>query len=395
MHESFLKISDPRLLWANRELLKHSTTDSDDIADFCCISSVHTDNSIFHSRPTTKSDQLIEGYRPPRYGRAALFSISKGPNPETFDVKGVGAPLDWRPSPCIHETGLLSIAEAVHELIMNKLVKTVLERLELKAETNYNYAIMANGITGKSPVFSRQTEDESFCALVRNYSGPRESIISVYNEDKVAELLEIEMCLQRHGITSCNPEFGISISRKTANTIAVHRNNDVKFINRMSENFAYFDEMLVDNRTDNISHPFPNIQMATKAGTSQIVDFGHYRLRRQSDSESFLLRLRGSPFEIGPIVNQNSCKVVDYKTVRELGSDLFTSDVVREAQKRYNLLDFERSTCPNDQLINCIYYVTYILEESRSIAERQRNIDGLIDAICSIVLNQLVGLYEM
>lgn len=115
------------------------------------ISQPHTIENVLHSTPSNVRSYL-KGYRPPLYGRAALFNI-KDHGESRFegllDIKGCGVRNGIKPELEKNQTGVLFLHEALTELINSVLLNRLFTRDGVELSTVPFYAITHTGIRAK------------------------------------------------------------------------------------------------------------------------------------------------------------------------------------------------------------------------------------------------------
>lgn len=140
-------------------------------------------------------------HRPPRYCRAAIIEARLSPRHRLLlDVKGCGIePSDVPALPS--SNGLLTLSEAVHELVMERLTRTALEHAGSRAATVPIYAIVDLGFEAR---FHGRRRDERAVLLVRRAQTRPEFQWGRQDPGRAVarELMEIELTLRRYGITA-------------------------------------------------------------------------------------------------------------------------------------------------------------------------------------------------
>lgn len=152
-------------------------------------------------------EETAGSFRPPRYGRAAIvappepkgFAGKAGPLP-FIDVKGCGVPNDEVPV-LPNSNGLLTLRDAVFEIVMQKLVAAVLAS-EGRSETVLpNYALLDLGFYAR---FQGGRRDEKATVLLRR--AQTRPAWQWGDEDPgrrhSARLLAFECILRRHGLSA-------------------------------------------------------------------------------------------------------------------------------------------------------------------------------------------------
>ncbi len=166
------------------------------------ISKSQSAQQITNTRiPITKEEKIV--YRPPRYGRAAVMcGDSNNGKAVIFDVKGCGVPPDEEPI-LPNSNGLLTLEEAVWELVFERLVYSALVHAGTSIRPIPAYAIVDLGITA---TFHGYQPDGRATLLVRRaQTRPKFQWGQADPGPVVAhQLLEIESTLRRYGISASN-----------------------------------------------------------------------------------------------------------------------------------------------------------------------------------------------
>jgi hypothetical protein len=165
------------------------------------ISKSQSAQEITNTRiPITKDEKIV--YRPPRYGRAAVMCSEEKDGEVIFDVKGCGVPPDEEPI-LPNSNGLLTLEEAVWELVFERLVYSALVHAETSIRPIPAYAIVDLGITA---TFHGDQPDGRATLLVRRAQTRPKFQWGQANPGSIVahQLLEIESTLRRYGISASN-----------------------------------------------------------------------------------------------------------------------------------------------------------------------------------------------
>ena len=137
-------------------------------------------------------------WRPPRYGRAAVMVDQA--SDAIFDVKGIGVPPDeqpWLPN----SNGLMTLEEAVHEVLMEHLVFAVMQRAGVDVRPLPSYAVLDLGFDA---VWHDGRAPQRATALVRRAATrPRcQWSRAVQGREMAHTLMQIELLLRSCGISA-------------------------------------------------------------------------------------------------------------------------------------------------------------------------------------------------
>jgi hypothetical protein len=162
--ETMLRVQDGRVIFANygailadfswilQPLLADSRDPASMIDSWLVGNTAYVSTSQTTAKGTVSTPVPLDGatctaWRPPRYGRAAVMADRSGADPAQcalFDVKGIGVPPDEQP--CLpNSNGLLTLEEAVHEVLMEHLVFAVMGRTEVDVRPLPSYAVLDLG----------------------------------------------------------------------------------------------------------------------------------------------------------------------------------------------------------------------------------------------------------
>ncbi len=174
--EQFHRLSNVSVVYANYDLIKR---------DFPVVKDLSNDeidqwlihNAAFMSSPNAKtqaantqvpivSGEKAKGYRPPRYGRAAVFEAHFGDEAVgLIDVKGVGHFLNARAGP--KSDGLATLGELIREVLFEKFMAMLLKDSNSTRGVVGSYAILdpgfrvkfSDGATKPAGILLRQAHD--------------------------------------------------------------------------------------------------------------------------------------------------------------------------------------------------------------------------------------------
>lgn len=281
-------VAGARVVCARYDLLVHDFPEMAG-ADRRAIDEWLLANVAFISRP--QSAQAVtntpipigpvekEAYRPPRYCRAAILPAAGGDG--LFDVKGCGIePGDVPVLP--NSNGLLTLREAFHELLFERLVDAALQHAGDDARPVPAYAVIDLGFDAR---WHDGRPDERAALLVRRaQTRPRFQWGKTDpGLDVARRLLGLELTLRRYGLTasSCGAvRFRLA---EEAGGLRVTRDGrrlafDEPALARLREASGFRgEERIVDG---------VNVQVAGDIleEPPRILDFGRYRLRAAFDT---------------------------------------------------------------------------------------------------------------
>jgi hypothetical protein len=150
-----------------------------------------------------RSGRVKTGYRPPRYGRAAIFTVRFTGQDLTLvaDVKGCGVAAPQRPQRVQRGSGTLLLHEAIQELINARLLDILFLRAGMDVRCLPVYGLVDLGLTGWCSYFS---EPMPCVAMVRRGHLRDDGNLEMPASDSVEELVkhQIELTLRRFGVSS-------------------------------------------------------------------------------------------------------------------------------------------------------------------------------------------------
>ncbi|MEM1395011.1 MAG: hypothetical protein AAGG00_17310 [Cyanobacteria bacterium P01_H01_bin.150] len=227
--------------------------------------------------PIKKEERIV--YRPPRYGRAAVMcSEEKGQEPVILDVKGCGVPPDEEPV-LPNSNGLLTLEEAIDELIFERLVYSAFVHAETRVRPIPTYAIVDLGFEA---TFHSHRPDGRATLLVRKaQTRPKFQWGQADPGSMVAHrLLEIESTLRRYGISASNcGAVRFKLFEKDGVLKVTRDDEELKFNNaeleRIKANTNFNgQEIIIDGVNVQVSS-----SLLENPQNPRILDFGRYRLR--------------------------------------------------------------------------------------------------------------------
>ena len=313
--EELVRVKTAKVLFANYNLLAHDFPQlgkatledrkgegiTDDqlqayinqwlIANVAYVSKAQAAQSVVNSEIVTE-DLKVKGYRPPTYGRAAIYSVQenyallKGKEglclePEdkgVLDVKGAGISPGVKPSFRSHGDGLLTLQDAFIEYLNQLMIQGVFIQEDTNFKTLPIYAIIDlgfdvknadGGITGPA------------CLLVRRAHTRPENPggLPKYGSDQQLVQVEVERLLRQYGLTSCNYITGISVWKEAGELKVAYGRNNVNHLTQEQldniERVSHFTGARIDFDGINIQHTG---EYAHDPSDCTLVDFGSYRV---------------------------------------------------------------------------------------------------------------------
>lgn len=309
--ESAHRLASPRVVWADYELLQHDfprlrnrsllaarpelrklrgkrrqsalrgIVDGWVLRHGAVISCSQAAQEVVNSRIEI-SAEAVEVFRPPRYGRSLVVPVSNdegSAHPGLLDLKGVGTAPDVVPADHIHGNGLMSLREALTDLMMQK----AMESLFRHAQSDYwcvpIYAVLDPGFDVFSKVFPAGPAAIQVRRAHRRPRGGAE--LPFHGSDEQFVKFELEMLLRQYGITSANRSTEISFALQGDQLETSYGGHPVGDYWQDQEKYREFlDAIGVDEpaRFEGI-----NIQLTREVvrnpSSAQLVDFGHYQVR--------------------------------------------------------------------------------------------------------------------
>jgi hypothetical protein len=294
--QKFFRLVDARVVWADlaaieRDLVLDPYEGKGSVEEaiarrfleFALISDAQF-SSEEANEPIARSHEQVTGYRPARYGRAALFpskTISYKDNPSdvsVFDVKGVGVAPGFVPNIKLHQTGLLSLIEALREIVMQAIIERIFKHLGYDIHGIPVYALLDLKFKGKYSGAGRYPA----AIMVRKHNARLKGNPNLYPSDSdVYEMrLFIEECLRKYSITSSNNQNRMRIFRDDkSNELKIHFASERNFQPKQSDlkNLIEYYGIKIPFECDIV-----NVQIEKDFSiykkTARIIDFGQYQL---------------------------------------------------------------------------------------------------------------------
>ena len=223
-------------------------------------------------------------FRPARYGRSAVVAVPNGAGQISgfLDVKGCGIEPGKKPAHGEHRNGLLSLSQAFEELVVQRLVRHVLNR-ELPPLTCLpTYAVMLCPFNLTWPEGGEVPA--GYVVRRAHLRHPNGVELPASGSALQRAMLQIEFALRRYGMTSASPGSRMEVFEEEGKGLAAR--------------YAGFPMEATEKQLaailDRIGRPPPveldgvNLQYAAGLGVDppagMIVDFGHFLLSRQFEN---------------------------------------------------------------------------------------------------------------
>jgi hypothetical protein len=286
----------------------HSIIDNWLVANAALISIAQTQQCEVNT-PISIEGEPVRVFRPPRYGRSLVVSLSdtrpgllNEPWPPTeglLDLKGVGVGRGVVPSHVMHHDGLEYLGVALGDYLVKSMIEEIFRRSGMGFRCVPVYAVLDLGFdlrdawrgTGPAGVHVRRAHRRAKGGEIIPSSGSVEE----------HAMIEIEMLLRSYGITSTGRMSALLIEERAG---AVHVTCNEQPVDGLSD-----DEMKLLKRLWNGSGTLCidriNIQLTRDVGCDPIrasmLDFGHINVRSvfQNPVSSVVI---DRPFCIGGIL---------------------------------------------------------------------------------------------
>jgi hypothetical protein len=220
--------------------------------------------------------ERITAYRPPRYGRAVVIELRNAPG--LLDLKGAGVAPDAEPAHRPHSHGLLSLSDALYDVMIQRIIDEILRRARTEFWSVPVYGLIDLGFE----IVNRKGQRSPACIQVRRaHRRPRGAIelpASGSPEEQVK--FEIEMLLRSYGLSSCGDPSSLVVTEQDGGLQVAHGKQPVDL---SDEDLREIRQRL--RARDGWRHYFDgiNVQLTREVGVNpsraQLVDFGHYTAR--------------------------------------------------------------------------------------------------------------------
>ncbi|MEL6864815.1 MAG: hypothetical protein AAFP19_10360 [Bacteroidota bacterium] len=254
------------------------------------ISERQTQQSLVNS-PIPLNGRQIMAWRPPRYGRALVFSTIVTQNAlhhpdeiplkenRILDVKGTGVAPDQTPSTDTHGNGLLSLSDALLEFLNQQLIQGIFRHSGSAFETIPIYGILDLGF---DIVDSLGRKMPAGMMIRRAHQRPKNSGgLGTYGSDEQHVQLAVELLLRKYGISSVNNISTIKLWKEEGHLKISYGRQKVDFFTE-----EQIEEILrVSKYRDSdgvLSFDGVNVQhtreIKREPDHTHLVDFGTYRI---------------------------------------------------------------------------------------------------------------------
>lgn len=247
------------------------------------LSRPHAEANCVHAEPVF-ADRVRTGYRPPRYGRAALFELpapegqgaARGQFEGLLDVKGCGVPAGEIPTAHPMRNGVLFLHDALIELINSILLSRLFERDCVNLSTIPLYAIVDTGVRAKAAWAANRIP---CAALVRKALVRQPGHIELPLGGSVEEEIQysVECYLLSRGLTTVGPITTVCVMREEESFVL---RLDGEVVPEATEEMVLYHLNELGLYPPQILH-FVNVQIARDASLDPLraclVDLGHVR----------------------------------------------------------------------------------------------------------------------
>lgn len=268
--------------------------------------------------------------RPPRYGRAGVldvrdfFTDARRPEHETalVDVKGLGVPYGTIPLRGFRSNGLLTIIEALQELINKEMLDAIFTAEGVDVRCNEIYGIALLGISGASIFFSDPVPCVTMLRRAHLRSPDNDELPRAGAPEDFAKR-SIELLLRRYGVTSAPEKTALRVWEENGALRARHDGRDL--LSRMPED-------LIRYHFDKVGLSLPqmirliNIQTTDAVSadplSATLIDFGHYTVLPSFDHHHLLAPVRDAPMNWGHLFRNDAADWVQPDPARRVDLEL-------------------------------------------------------------------------
>ena len=321
--------------------------------------------------PIPISSKSVVGYRPPRYGRAAIVVVPMPDDEQRqllLDVKGCGvsgAPPYLIKPLLPNANGLLTLSEAMHELLMEKVSGLVLAAGHSMARPLPSYAVLDLGCDA---VFNDGSpNDPAVLTVRRGHARPAFQWGEAHPGKEVAcQLLEVELLLRASGLSSSNCgaiRFELAQYNGQLQVLrdgkAVDAGAASRIPARWKQALAAGQRMVLDGVNVQVDD-----QLNRGGAQFQILDFGRYRVRSSFSNALFASCHRNFAALEGAFLDAQHTRYVQPVAGRDLSKLLAGSRVraFNQAVVSYNGSDDARQRI-NNALVALVQRAEQLLME--------------------------------
>ncbi len=305
------------------------------------------------------NDEVLTGpgsrssVRPMGYGRAALVNLSRNApvlqwdwdRDMICDLKGCGVADGCDPRPAHHANGLLTLAEAVHEVLIEAFVTHLIQRFALPLDTIRCLGVVDLGFAGACPPEYGFAAPQRAALLLREKA--RRSFHQLFASDEAALLgaaISLELHMRLIGLTSTKRAFAFHILRGDGEALRVRRVRTPIDIPPADPVHAAMVDLM--GAADEVHAVYPNIQVAHKPDQPDrpsVVDFGHIHFSSRLE-DPMVLRLRDLPHEWGPVLRPGDAHWIAPTSARDHLREALALDPAasRACHDRHGLTDDAR-----------------------------------------------------
>lgn len=295
-----------------------------------------------NSKPKTLAE-TVSCLRPPRYGRAGVLDLceffprARPDDDDTtlVDVKGIGVAEDCTPQPVNRKTGLLTLVDALQEMINKAILDYIFAAEGVGLRCNEIYGIVDIGVRGYSHYFDVPLP----CVVLlrrAHFRAPDNDELPAYGSPEDHAKCTIEWMLRRYGVTSAPAQCSLCVSEDEAGRlIATLDGQDL---------LGRVPPAILRHHLDLCGLELPqtirfiNIQAASDltvaplSGT--VIDLGHYTVLHAFDDHHLVAPVKDRPLNWGRLFRRGDNNWVDPDpAVRadpmRLGKASFAPEVVR------------------------------------------------------------------
>jgi hypothetical protein len=297
------RVVGARLVFASHELLAHDLPALSDaalsgsdpietrerwlIGHAGVISLTQAAQTVVNTRVLVARESR-EAWRPPRYGRAVVVCAGARGNSSAeessllLDLKGAGIGPGRRPALEPHASGLCSLREALREALFEAIIGAIFARAAPDFWTLPIYGVIDLGFDVKT----HRGEILPAGLLVRRAHRRSEDgiVLPCRGSAKERLRLEVELLLRCYGLTGSNPGTRIRLAPGPAGPRVAYGVGAFEELDPTVEPAAIraasgmSAPVLCDGL--NVQLTWPPVTPAIRA---QLVDFGHYEVRRSFD----------------------------------------------------------------------------------------------------------------
>jgi hypothetical protein len=242
------------------------------------ISNSQAGQQLTNTAITTGAESRV-GWRPPRYGRAAVVATDDGPG--LLDLKGVGVPGWIRPQLVSHGTGHCPLGEALRSMLLFAMFGRIFAASGLRFACVPIYAILDAGFVAFHPGI--ESPQPAAILVRRAHRRPRDGVELPRLGDPSENLkFEIELLLRSYGLTSANRLTQIRVDMVAGRPRFRYYDNVLTGLSRADEA-----RLLASLGQPPVCYDGVNIQlirdMNSDGVAAQLVDMGQYEWRRRFD----------------------------------------------------------------------------------------------------------------